>query len=95
PSVTSPATPATPSPAPSDRLQRARDKLNAGQVDSALAEVLRLPGQAAAAQWIADARRYVAARNALDRIETVALIEPRMARRREREAEAAVEEAAE
>jgi len=82
----------TPSPAPSDRLQRARDKLAAGQVDSALAEVLRLPGQETATQWIADARRYVAARNALDRIETVALIEPRMARRREREAEVASEE---
>jgi hypothetical protein len=87
----------TPSPAPRQRFQRARDKLAAGQVDTALAEVLRLPGRAAAEQWIADARRYIAARNALDRIETIALMEPRIAeRRRERAAnESASSESAE
>jgi len=66
----------TPSTVPSERLQRARDRLEAGQVDVALAEVLRLPGQARAARWIADARRYVAARRALDAIETAALLDP-------------------
>ncbi|NNC73615.1 MAG: hypothetical protein HKN78_12170 [Sphingomonadaceae bacterium] len=84
----------TPSPAPRQRLQRAREKLAVGQVDTALAEVLRLPGREdeAAAQWINDARRYVAARNALDRIETVALMEPRIAaRQRERAAQTQAE----
>ncbi|MCA1749947.1 MAG: hypothetical protein LC634_10655 [Sphingomonadales bacterium] len=79
----------TPSPAPRDRLQRAKDKLAVGQVDTALAEVLRLPGREAAAPWIADARRYIAARNALDRIETITLIEPRTARERQQSGNAA------
>ncbi len=86
----------TPSPAPRERLQRARSKLSVGQVDTALAEVLRLPGREAAAQWITSARRYVAARNALDRIETIALIEPRIAERqrnRENAPDTAAEEA--
>lgn len=78
----------TPSPAPRQRLQRARDKLAVGQVDTALAEILRLPGREAADQWITDARRYIAARNALDRIETIALMEPRIAERQRRREEA-------
>ena len=61
---------------PDQRLARARDRLEAGQVDVALAEVLRLPGQARAASWIVEARRYVAARRALDAIETAALLDP-------------------
>lgn len=61
---------------PSERLDRARERLDAGQVDVALAEVLRLPGQQRAARWIVDARRYVAARRALDAIETAALLDP-------------------
>lgn len=85
----------TPSPAPRQRLQRARDKLAVGQVDTALAEILRLPGREAADQWITDARRYVAARNALDRIETIALMEPRIAeRQRQREEAREAEEGA-
>jgi hypothetical protein len=79
----------TPSPAPRQRLQRARDKLAAGQVDTALAEVLRLPGREEADQWITDARRYIAARNALDQIETIALMEPRIAERQRQREEAA------
>lgn len=82
----------TPSPAPRQRLQRARDKLAVGQVDTALAEVLRLPGREEADQWITDARRYIAARNALDRIETIALMEPRIAER-QRQREEALENA--
>lgn len=85
----------TPSPAPRQRLQRARDKLAVGQVDTALAEILRLPGREAAEQWIADARRYIAARNALDRIETIALMEPRLAERQRQREEAQGETAAE
>lgn len=64
----------TPSPAPEDRLARARNQLQAGHVDAALAEVARLPGRASAGAWIALARRYAAARSALDMIETTALL---------------------
>lgn len=67
----------TPSTVPAERLARARDRLQSGQVDVALAEVLRLPARDAAADWIASARRYVAARRALDTIETAALLDPR------------------
>jgi hypothetical protein len=67
----------TPSTLPAERLQRAKRRLDAGQVDVALAEVLRMPGQASAGDWVADARRYVAARRALDMIETAALLDPR------------------
>ncbi|MEM8696099.1 MAG: hypothetical protein AAGE05_08785 [Pseudomonadota bacterium] len=84
----------TPSPAPRQRLQRARDKLAVGQVDTALAEILRLPGREEADQWISDARRYIAARNALDRIETIALMEPRIAERQRQREEARAEEEA-
>jgi hypothetical protein len=67
----------TPSTLPDERLSRATRRLEAGQVDVALAEVLRLPGRDNAETWIANARRYVAARRALDTIETAALLEPR------------------
>ena len=67
----------TPSPEPRERLRRATQRLEAGQVDVALAEVLRLPGRDNGREWIADARRYVIARRALDTIETAALLEPR------------------
>lgn len=63
---------------PVERLTRASQRLEAGQVDVALAEVLRLPGQVNAADWVAKARRYVAARRALDTIETAALLDPRV-----------------
>ena len=66
----------TASTMPAERLKRATRSLEAGQVDVALVEVLRLPGRQNAAAWIAEARRYVAARRALDTIETAALLEP-------------------
>jgi hypothetical protein len=66
----------TPSPAPADRLSRARALVESGQVDQALVEVSRLPGRDAATRWIAAARRYALARGALDRIETAALLQP-------------------
>jgi len=66
----------TPSTIPADRLDRTERLLEDGQVDRAMAEVSRLPGRAAAAAWLADARRYVQARNALDQIETAALLRP-------------------
>lgn len=61
---------------PDDRRERARRDLEQGQVEQALIEVARLPGSAAAQDWIASARRYVLAHNALDRIETAALLAP-------------------
>lgn len=67
----------TPSTLPEERLDRATRRLEAGQVDVALAEVLRMPGHENAEDWIAQARRYVSARRALDTIETAALLEPR------------------
>jgi hypothetical protein len=66
----------SPSTLPDERLRRAQQSLQAGQVDVALVEVLRLPGRANAAPWVDKARRYVAARQALDTIETAALMEP-------------------
>ena len=69
----------TPSPEPRERLRRANQWLEGGEVAPALAEVLRLPGHVYAEDWTAKARRYVVARRALDTIETAALIEPRTA----------------
>ena len=65
-----------PSTIPADRLSRAGHALEQGQVDKAAAEVARMPGAARATDWLAQARRYVLARNALDRIETDALLTP-------------------
>jgi len=61
---------------PEAGLRRARALVNEEQVDKALAEVARLPGRNAAAAWMAAARRYIAARTALDRIETAAILQP-------------------
>ncbi|WP_419826653.1 hypothetical protein [Sphingomonas sp.] len=65
-----------PSTVPADRVARAQRMLEGGQVDGALAEVLRLPARDAAQRWIVMARRYLAGRGALDRIETAALLDP-------------------
>lgn len=70
----------TPSPQPRRRLERARLFLQTGRVASAVAEVRNLPGVANAAGWIRDAQRYAAAQNALDLIETAAVLEPRRLR---------------
>ncbi|HEX8127387.1 MAG TPA: hypothetical protein VF548_17570 [Allosphingosinicella sp.] len=67
----------TPSTQPAERVRRARQSLESGQVEVALLEVLRLPGHERADPWIANARRYVAAHRALDRLESAALLEPR------------------
>lgn len=68
----------TPSPEPTERFARATRWLEAGQVDVALVEVLRMPGRGHARDWATKARRYVLARRALDAIETAALLEPRV-----------------
>jgi len=64
----------TPSPEPQVRLDTISRLIDAGQVSHARAEVERMPGQGSASKWLADARRYVAARNALDTIESAALL---------------------
>ena len=66
-----------PSPAPERRLERARLFLDTGRVDSAIGEVERTPGHAAARDWLTLARRYVRAQRALDLIETAAILGPR------------------
>lgn len=65
-----------PSAIPEDRLNRARRHLETDQVDRALAEIARLPARDKATRWMAKARRYIAAHNALDLIETSALLMP-------------------
>ncbi|MDB5716027.1 MAG: hypothetical protein JWO15_3424 [Sphingomonadales bacterium] len=66
----------TPAPAPDERIARARLMLDGGQVDGALAEIARLPGQALAADWMTAARRWVEAHRALDIIEAAAIMPP-------------------
>lgn len=66
-----------PSPQPQRRLERARELLANGRVAAAAREVSRLPGEEATAAWLARARRYVAVQNALELIETAAILEPR------------------
>jgi hypothetical protein len=68
-----------PSPAPDDRVARAVLALDGGQVDTALAEVARLPARDAATDWMAAARRYVEAHRALDILEAAALTAQRSA----------------
>jgi len=63
---------------PRERLRRATARLEAGQVEEALQEVLRLPGRENGRGWIDGAQRYAASRQALDAIELAAFVEPRM-----------------
>lgn len=67
----------TQSPRASERLDRARRYLAAGQADLAIAEVEAMPGSEVASEWLIEARRYHEARRALDLIETAAILEPR------------------
>lgn len=63
-----------PSTEPKARYDRAVSYLMAGEVDSAMAETMRLPGAPRAGQWINSARRYIAVHRALDEIESAAII---------------------
>ena len=56
------------------RYGRALQRLSSGDVDQGLAETMRMPGAARANDWVAKARRYVAAHRALDEIESAALL---------------------
>ena len=69
-------TQSTPSPAPARRAERVRLLLASGRVEDAVAEVRRMPGARSATEWIDLARRYGAAQQALDLIETTAMLEP-------------------
>lgn len=60
-------------PTPDARLERARLLVESGQVDGAMTEVSRLPQGPQTNAWLALARRYVEAHNALDLIEADAL----------------------
>jgi len=62
---------------PKARIERASVMLTARRVGKAIDEVKRLPGADAADRWIADARRYQEAQQALDLLETTAMLEPR------------------
>lgn len=66
------------SPAPDDRLRRARLLVEGGQVDAAMAEVARLPATTETGAWLAEARRWVEAHRALDVIEATALSGPQV-----------------
>jgi hypothetical protein len=63
-----------PSTQPDARYLRALSALENGEVDTALAETMRLPGAARAQPWIRQARQYVAVHRALDEIESGALL---------------------
>jgi hypothetical protein len=63
----------TPSPVPAERLAQARRLLAAGSVEAAAAAVAQLPGAASATGWIAEARRYVEVRRALDQLDAAAI----------------------
>lgn len=66
----------TPSPAPESRLARARAALAGQRVDLAIAEIERMPGKDAAADWLAHAKDWEATQHALDQIESAALSVP-------------------
>lgn len=65
----------TPSPQPERRLARARNFLQTGQYDAAISEVENLPGAGRAVDWIADTKRFAAAMEALETLETAAVID--------------------
>jgi hypothetical protein len=78
----------TPSPAPQQRLLRAKRYVETGNVDAAIAEIEKLTGvekDEDASIWMEKARRYNEARRALDVIETAAILEPQQLRSAEGE----------
>ena len=81
----------TPSPEPQRRVDRAQLFLESGRVDPAIGEVKNLPNAQEAADWIADAQRYAAARDALDLLEKTAILELERAARPGRTADQAAE----
>lgn len=68
------------SPDPRLRLDHARLCLQEGKIDDAIADIRLMPGGGVAGEWIAQAQRYATAQQALDAIETTALLEPKSLR---------------
>lgn len=68
-----------PPPAADAQLQRARDLILTGNVESAIRLVQAMPGAAKAQGWLAKARRYVETQRALDSLENAALAMPMVA----------------
>lgn len=58
---------------PSQRLETARRALERDRVETAVKEVGAMPGAANAKPWLDKAKRYVAVRKALDRLEAITL----------------------
>ncbi|MEH6701692.1 hypothetical protein [Parasphingorhabdus sp.] len=78
----------SPSPAPQQRLLRAKRYVETGNVEAAIAEIEKLAGVEKdddALVWMEKARRYNEARRALDVIETAAILEPQQLRTAEGE----------
>jgi len=67
----------TPSPQPQRRLERARWALEQGRYQAAIDEVKGMPGADKAESWIKDAERYAKAMDALEVIETAAVLDQR------------------
>lgn len=61
---------------PSEQLDEAIRFLNNGNVDGAVGNISKLPGARYAQNWLVAAKRYALARNALDILETSALLSP-------------------
>lgn len=66
----------TPSPQPERRLERAKDALQNGRVSTAIEEIRRLSTASVAEEWLADAERYVRMQDALEQLESAAILEP-------------------
>lgn len=69
----------SPSPDPHKRMERARLFLEGGNVEGAVSEVIRTPGRGSAGDWLRNARTYIQTQQALDAIETAALLAPGVA----------------
>lgn len=65
----------TPSPQPERRLKRARIALEQGRHQNAIDEIRGMPGADKAEAWIADAERFRDAMQALEVIETAAVLD--------------------
>ncbi|RIV82023.1 hypothetical protein D2V17_16165 [Aurantiacibacter xanthus] len=65
----------TPSPVAKRRLERARLFLQSGRANAALSEVRNLPNAQSAARWIHDAERYAKAQQAIELLETTAVLD--------------------
>lgn len=66
----------TPSTSSAAQLRRAQRFAATGNVQAAISEVEKLPGAGVAQRWVADAKRYQAAQDALEAMEMSAIFEP-------------------